>query len=275
MTAGGGTSGSLVLEVAGVKLDARRIERPRGAPDREPTLVFLHEGLGSVAQWKDFPDRLATRLGLGALVYSRRGYGASDPVPPVARPVRFMHDEAYAVLPAVLDVAKIASPLLVGHSDGASIALLYAAAVAGAAGAKRARGVVVLAPHLFVEDVTVKSIAALAEAWETTDLRARLARHHGTNVDGAFLGWSGAWLAPEFRAWNIEPEMGALAAPVLAIQGEDDEYGTLAQVDALKRRAPSLVETRVLAKCGHAPWRDKAGRDARRDRRMVGGNEGF
>ncbi len=241
---------SLFLDVAGARLEAKRIgASPAGAP----TLVFLHEGLGSAAQWKDFPDRVCARTGLGALVYSRRGYGRSDPVPAVARPVRFMHDEAYHVLPAVLDAANLASVVLVGHSDGASIALLYA----GADRAKRARGVVAMAPHLFVEDVTVKSIAATTEAWKTTDLRARLARYHGANVDGAFLGWSGAWLDPAFRAWNLEPDLAHLDVPVLGLQGEDDEYGTLAQLEALKSLAPEHVTTRVLAKCGHAPWREK------------------
>jgi pimeloyl-ACP methyl ester carboxylesterase len=243
-------SGATFLEAAGAKLEARFIGRsPAGAP----TLVFLHEGLGSVAQWKDFPDRVAESLGLGALVYSRRGYGASDPVPAAARPVRFMHDEAYEVLPALLDAAKLDSVILVGHSDGASISLLFAAEDSG----RRVRGVVALAPHLFVEDVTVKSIAAITEAWKTTDLRARLARYHGANVDGAFLGWSGVWLDPAFRAWNIEREVARIDVPVLAIQGEDDEYGTLGQVEALKRLVRGSVETRALAKCGHSPQRDQ------------------
>ena len=243
-------SEALFLQAAGARLEARLVGRsPAGAP----TLLFLHEGLGSVAQWKDFPDRVSERLGLGALVYSRRGYGASDPVPPVARPVRFMHDEAYGVLPALLDAAKLERVVLVGHSDGASIALLFAAADQG----KRARAVVAIAPHLFVEDVTVKSIAAITEAWKTTDLRARLAKYQGANVDGAFLGWSGVWLDPGFRPWNIEREVAAIDVPVLAIQGEDDEYGTLAQVNALARLGQGRVTTRVIAKCGHSPPRDR------------------
>ena len=246
-------SATFFLEAAGAKLEARRIgQSPAGAP----TLVFLHEGLGSVAAWKDFPDRVCEAAGLGALVYSRRGYGASDPVPHAARPVRFMHDEAYEVLPAVLDAAGLESVVLVGHSDGASIALLFAAED-GRERAKRARGVVAMAPHLFVEDVTVKSIAAITnEAWVTTDLRARLSRYHA-DVDGAFLGWSGVWLDPAFRAWNIEREVARVTVPVLVIQGADDEYGTLGQVEGVKRLARGKVEARVIARCGHSPQRDQ------------------
>jgi pimeloyl-ACP methyl ester carboxylesterase len=237
------------LEAAGSRLEVRFVGR---SPPGAPTLVFLHEGLGSVAQWQDFPDRLGAKLGLGALVYSRRGYGASESVPAAPRPVRFMHDEAYELLPALLDAAELDSVVLVGHSDGASIALLFAAEDAGT----RARAVVALAPHLFVEEETVTSIRAITEAWKATDLRARLARYHGANVDGAFLGWSGAWLNPAFRAWNIEEEVARVSVPVLAIQGEDDEYGTRAQIAALKRLVPG-AEARVLVRCGHAPQRDQ------------------
>ena len=237
------------LQAGGASLEVRFVgSSPRGAP----TLVFLHEGLGSVAQWKDFPDRVCARLGLGALVYSRRGYGASDGVSAKPRPVRFMHDEA-EVLSELLDATKLEPVILVGHSDGASIALLCAAADAG----NRVRAVVAMAPHLFIEDVTVKSIAAIAESWNRTDLRGRLAKYHGANVDGAFLGWSAVWLSEAFRAWNIEREVERIAVPVLAIQGEDDEYGTLAQVEALERRARGKVDVRVLAECGHAPWKDQ------------------
>ncbi|MGO8995633.1 MAG: alpha/beta fold hydrolase [Polyangiaceae bacterium] len=246
---------STFLDAAGARLEARFVgSSPAGAP----MLVFLHEGLGSVGGWKDFPDRVCDATGLGALVYSRRGYGASDPVEARARPVRYMHDEAYVALPAVLEAANLADVILVGHSDGASIALLFAAEEAKKEKAQRVRGVVAMAPHLFVEDVSVKSIAAIAQAWETTDLRGRLARYHGANVDGAFLGWSGAWLDPEFRAWNIEREVARIVRPVLVIQGGEDEYGTLAQVESLKRLARGGVETHVLAECGHAPWRDQA-----------------
>jgi pimeloyl-ACP methyl ester carboxylesterase len=248
-------SGETFLQAAGQRLEVRWTRPP--SPDRT-ALVFLHEGLGSVAQWRDFPDVVSERTGAAALVYSRRGYGASDPVPAAPRDVRFMHDEAYVVLPALLDAAGLKSVVLVGHSDGASIALLHAAKE----GPSRVRGVVAIAPHLFVEDVTVKSIAAITETWHRTpDLRSRLARYHGANVDGAFLGWSGVWLDPRFRSWNIEREVSELSVPLLVVQGADDEYGTLAQVEACRRAVtrggPEQVETRVLAQCGHSPHRDQ------------------
>jgi pimeloyl-ACP methyl ester carboxylesterase len=238
------------IDAAGARLEARFLGR---SPAEKPTLVFLHEGLGSVTRWKEFPDRLCARTGLGGFAYSRRGYGKSDPVPAGARPVGYMHDEAYDVLPAVLDAAKLGSVVLVGHSDGASIALLRASRDA----AGRVKGVVAMAPHLFVEDVAVTSIAEMREAWTTTNLRERLAKHHGENVDGAFLGWNGAWLSADFRRWNIEAEVARVTAPVLVIQGEDDEYGTMAQVEAVRRLAKGRVETCILAECGHAPWRDQ------------------
>ena len=240
------------IEAAGQRLEVRF------AGDRSgegPVLVFLHEGLGSMAQWRDFPDRVCADAGWPGLVYSRRGYGASDPVPPVAREVAFMHDEAYVVLPALLDAAQVRSAVLVGHSDGASIALLHAAKEGGV----RVKGVVAMAPHLFVEDVTVKSIAAITETWHRSpELRTRLARYHGANVDGAFLGWSGVWLDPRFRSWNIEREVADLRVPLLVVQGADDEYGTLAQVEACERLVPrGLVEVEVLPECGHAPQKDQ------------------
>lgn len=222
------------------------------APDRAPTLVFLHEGLGSASMWRDFPARLAAATGCGALVYSRRGYGRSDPIER-PRPVTFMHDEADRVLPAVLDAAGVADAILVGHSDGASIALLYAGR-----GGDRLRGVIVEAPHVFVEDVTVASIAEIKEIFRTTDLREKLARHHGDNVDGAFWGWNDAWLDPDFRAWNIEDCLPGIAVPLLVVQGEDDQYGTAAQVEAVARRAGGPCEIVMLPACGHSPHREQA-----------------
>jgi len=233
------------LEAAGQRLEARWIGPP---PEEAPTLVFLHEGLGCAALWKDFPDRVANFTGFGALVYSRRGYGASDPVP-LPRPVRFMHDEAWEVLPAVLDVARVRHAVLVGHSDGASIALLHAARDHSG----RVRGVAALAPHVFVEDRTVRSIAGIAETYRTTDLREKLARYHGENVDGAFWGWNRVWLDPGFRAWNIEDEIPKIEVPLLVVQGADDEYGTLAQVESIADHARAPVEVAILERCGHAP----------------------
>jgi pimeloyl-ACP methyl ester carboxylesterase len=206
-----------------------------------------------VSLWRDFPDRLSAGTGLSALVYSRQGYGASEPAK-LPRPVSFMHDEADRVLPAVLDAAGIHDAILVGHSDGASIALLHAA---HARSHGRVRGVVAMAPHVFVEDVTIASIARARDAYRSTDLRARLLRHHGDNVDCAFLGWSGAWLDPAFRSWNIEAEIEKVACPMLLVQGEDDEYGTLAQLTSIARHARVPVTTCILARCGHSPQRDR------------------
>ncbi len=244
---------SVPAETGFLHAGGRRLEYAwHGPPPGEaPTLVFLHEGLGCVSLWRDFPARLAEATGCGALVYSRAGYGRSDPVP-LPRPVRFMHDEGLRVLPEVLNAAGVRDAILVGHSDGASIALVHAGS--GAAG--RVRALVLEAPHVFVEDVSVASIAAVGEAYRDTDLRARLARHHGANVDCAFHGWNGVWLDPEFRAWNIEDCLPRVAVPVLVVQGEADEYGTVAQVEAIRRQAAGPVETVILPRVGHSPHRD-------------------
>lgn len=216
-----------------------------------PTLVFLHEGLGSAAQWRDFPDSLAQSTGCGAFVYSRYGYGGSDPVT-LPRPVTYMHDEA-AILADLLEKQGIADPILVGHSDGASITLIHAFSQRS----PLPRSAVVMAPHVFVEDISVRSIAAARVAWETTDLREKLKRWHGENVDCAFLGWNGAWLDPAFRDWSIESGLPGIRCPLLVIQGADDEYGTLEQVRRIERGSGGPVETLVLPDCGHAPQRDQ------------------
>lgn len=221
-------------------------------PERAPTLVFLHEGLGCAATWRDFPARVAEATGCGALVYSRAGYGASDPVD-LPRPVGFMHHEGVAVLPEVLEVAGVRDAVLVGHSDGASIALVHA----GSGRAARVRALVVEAPHVFVEDVSVESIARMRDAYRSTDLPRKLARYHGDNTECAFRGWNDVWLDPAFRAWNIEEYLPRITVPVLVIQGEDDEYGTLAQVEAIRTQVGGPVETLVLPDCGHSPHRDQ------------------
>jgi pimeloyl-ACP methyl ester carboxylesterase len=215
-----------------------------------PTLVFLHEGLGCVSLWRDFPDKVARRLGARALVYSRFGYGQSDGLA-VKRTPRFMHEEALEVLPELLDCLGIARPLLIGHSDGASIALIHAAAAG-----RPVSGLVVMAPHVYIEDVCLESIARVRATYAGGNLRARLAKHHA-RVDDAFLGWADTWLLPEFRAWTIEGLVGQIAIPVLAIQGEDDEYGTLAQLDRIESRAKGPVRRLVLPSCGHSPHRDQ------------------
>ena len=213
-----------------------------------PVVVFLHEGLGSLAAWKDFPQRFCAAHGLRGLVFSRYGYGRSTPKPATERwAADTMHSQAHELLPELLKTLSIVRPWLFGHSDGASIALLHAARFPVA-------GIVVIAPHINVEELAIKSIAAARVAYETTDLRQRLARYHD-DVDSAFRGWNDMWLDPEFRNWNIEAELDAISCPVLAVQGEDDEYGTLAQVQGIARRA---AQTRllVLAHCAHSPHRD-------------------
>jgi len=232
----------------------RRLEYEWHGPgaDAAPTLVFLHEGLGCVTLWRDFPARLAAATGCGALVYSRAGSGKSDPLP-LPRSLRFMHDEALLALPEVLDAAEVHDAILVGHSDGGSIALIHA----GGAGAHRVRALVLEAPHVFCEDLSVESIARAAEKYREGDLRRALERHHGANVDVAFWGWNRAWLDPAFRAWNIEEYLGRIQCPALVIQGEDDEYGTVAQVDAIEAGSGGPVSRLILPACGHSPHREQ------------------
>jgi pimeloyl-ACP methyl ester carboxylesterase len=221
------------------------------AADAAPTLVLQHEGLGCVTMWRDFPQVLAARTGCGVLVYSRRSYGMSDPRP-LPWPVSYMHDEAHEVLPRVLDAAGIRRAVLVGHSDGASISVIYA----GSRQDFRVHGLVLLAPHFFVEDISVASIAAAKEAFEKGDLRERLARHH-KHVDIAFHGWNDAWLLPEFRDWRIEDELAHVRVPILIIQGEDDQYGTRAQIALAEEAAYCPVDALLLAGCRHAPQFDQ------------------
>lgn len=232
-------------------IDGRRLEYRTipGTADR-PTLVFLHEGLGCAALWRDFPDKVARRLGWPALVYSRLGYGRSDGLGG-KRNVDFMHREAIDVLPALLRALRIDRSLLIGHSDGASIALIHAAQTPAAIA-----GLVLMAPHVFVEAVTVTSIARIAERYETTDLRQRLAHYHA-HVDDAFRGWADIWLSPSFRTWSLGAEVAALATPALLIQGEDDEYGSLSQLDAFAAASRARISRLVLRDCGHAAFRDQ------------------
>jgi pimeloyl-ACP methyl ester carboxylesterase len=214
------------------------------------TVVLLHEGLGSVGLWRDFPDRLAGVLGCRVLAYSRFGYGQSDRIVRPRTP-RFMHEEALEVLPELLTTLGVDRPILVGHSDGASIALVHAAAHP-----QNVTALVLMAPHVFVEEITLRSIARVAERYETTDLKARLARHHA-NVDDAFLGWAETWLSPQFRTWSLVSEVSRLRTPTLLIQGADDDYGTLAQIDAIAEAAPVPVQRLVVERCGHSPHRDQ------------------
>ncbi|MDH5760960.1 MAG: alpha/beta hydrolase [Gemmatimonadota bacterium] len=235
------------LDVAGTQLEVRRFGPP---PADSPPIVFLHEGLGSAGLWRDYPARLCEALGRSGLAYSRVGYGASEPVRR-PRTVSFMHTEAHEVLPVLLDAAGLSRVDLYGHSDGASIALLFASRHP-----RRARSLVLEAPHVFVEDVTTTSIARINDAYGTTDLRGKMARWHD-DPDGAFLGWTEVWLDPEFRSWDIQDVLPDVSAPVLVLQGEDDEYGSWAQVDAVVEGVAGPVRTRRLPECRHAPHRDQ------------------
>jgi pimeloyl-ACP methyl ester carboxylesterase len=232
-----------------VVADGKRLEASAFGPppDTAPTLVLLHEGLGSVALWRDFPARLAEATGFGVFVYSRAGYGRSDPVD-LPRPLDYMTREARFSLPAVLGAIGFRQGALVGHSDGASIAAIYA----GEHADERVKALVLMAPHLFTEKPGLASIAEAKRAYETGDLRARLAKYHA-HVDSAFLGWNGAWLDPGFRAWNIQEFVDRWRVTALVIQGAADQYGSLAQVHAIETRSPAPVETLVLDGCRHSP----------------------
>lgn len=221
-----------------------------------PLLVFLHEGLGSVAMWKDWPAQVCAETGCRGLVFSRYGYGWSTPRAPDEKwPPHYLHEQARDALPALFAAlgvdARRDRPVLFGHSDGGSIALLYAAMYPDAVA-----GIAVAAPHIFVEDVTVVNIALAREAYLHTDLREKLRRYHA-DPDSAFRGWNDAWLAPGFRQWNIQDFLPAITCPILAIQGEEDEYATLAQIHGIHALAP---QTRLLALpgCGHSPHKDQS-----------------
>jgi pimeloyl-ACP methyl ester carboxylesterase len=253
------------ITIGGVNLEVMCISAPASHSDRVP-IVFLHEGLGSVAMWRDFPEQVCRATGRAGLVYSRRGYGRSDAVPDVRGQGRlqpdYMHKEAAEVLPELLRQCGIPKPVLIGHSDGGTIALLHAAQFP-------VEACVVMAPHLFVEDISIAAITAAREAYETGDLRQRLAKFHD-DVDCAFWQWNDIWLSEAFRGFNIEDDCKQITCPLLAIQGHQDPYGTMAQIDALGgievdfsskiSLLPSWNLRRVLLKleqCGHSPQRDQ------------------
>lgn len=245
------------IRFADIPWDGRRIAleyqwvgQPRAESSR-PVVVFLHEGLGSISMWRDFPHRFCQAHGLAGLVFSRYGYGRSTPRPREEKlPPNYLHKQAYEALPAFLDAVGVQRPWLFGHSDGGSIALLYAARLP-----QEVSGIVAMAPHIFVEDITIAGIRAAREAYAITDLEQRLARHH-TDAHSVFFGWNDGWLDPAFRAWNIEAELPRIACPILAVQGEGDEYGTLEQVYGIRRHNPR-AEVLVLKDCGHSPQRDQ------------------
>jgi len=233
-----------------VLIDGKRLETLLLSPTANaPTIVMLHEGLGSLAMWKDFPDQLANATGCGVLLYSRYGHGKSQRLAE-KRAVDFMHHEAKVVLPELLRHFAIEQPVLLGHSDGASIALIYAGTWPA-----RVRALILEAPHVFVEDQSIRSIAAIRTLYESTGLPQKLARYHD-HVNETFRGWNDIWLDPNFRNWNIEEYLAPIACPVLVIQGENDEYGTLAQIEAICRRIPA-TQTKILSNCGHSPHHDQ------------------
>jgi pimeloyl-ACP methyl ester carboxylesterase len=240
-----------MLKVGSAELEYRMIGP---LPHEAPTLVLLHEGLGSVGQWGDFPDRLATATSAGVFVYSRAGYGQSSPVP-LPRPLTYMHDEALEVLPKLLDAIGFRRGILIGHSDGASIATIYAGGVQD----HRIRGLSLIAPHFVVEDVGIASIAAAKQAYESTDLREKLARWH-KDVDVAFRGWNEAWLDPEFRNWDISESLAYIRVPVQIVQGEADQYGTLCQIEIAQEECYCPVDVTLLPGIGHAPHREAPNR---------------
>lgn len=238
-----------MVQVNGVALEVQRLPGPGGG--QLAPVVFLHEGLGSVAMWRDWPGQVCEAAGRAGFVYSRRGYGRSQSVPDVRGAGRlmpdYMHREALDVLPELLAKLGVDSPVLLGHSDGATIALIHAAHFP-------VRACIVMAPHVIVEDVSIRSIEEAREAYMNTQLRSRLARYHD-DVDTAFWQWNDIWLAPAFRDFDIRAECRGIRAPVLAIQGADDAYGTLRQIEDIHPAGP--IARQVLARCGHSPHKDQ------------------
>ena len=239
-----------------LRIEYRWLNETANKPKSDaPIAVFLHEGLGSIAMWRDWPQALCERLGMRGLVYSRPGYGLSTPREHDMKwPVDFMTAQARDILPALLDALEIdmrqrSRMWVIGHSDGGSIALLYAALSPDALA-----GAVVIAPHVFVEDISVESIAQTKQLYETTDLRSKLARYHA-DVDSAFYGWNDIWLNPAFRQWTIAAELASIRQPLVAIQGHDDNYGTMAQIDTIAAHVPHARLVKLDA-CGHSPHRD-------------------
>jgi pimeloyl-ACP methyl ester carboxylesterase len=235
------------LDLGAMRLEYRMIG-PR--PDAAPIIVMLHEGLGCVGLWGEFPDRLAAATGAGVFGYSRAGYGRSSPAR-LPRPLTYMQDEAREVLPRLLAAIGFRRGLFVGHSDGASIAAIYAGSIQD----HRVRGLVLIAPHFVTEDMGIAEIARARAAYAATDLRARLARWHD-DVDNAFKGWSDAWLDPGFRSWSITDALAYIRVPILIVQGERDRYGTVRQIELAQQECSCPVEVALMPGVGHAPHRE-------------------
>lgn len=238
------SAGSGLLTAGGKRLEYRCLGP---APEAAPTIVMLHEGLGCVALWRDFPEKVAAATGLGVFVFSRAGYGRSDPAE-LPRPLDFMTREAVDVLPEVLDQIGLRRGILLGHSDGATIAAIYGGRVPDS----RLCGLILMAPHFFTEPMGLAEIAKTREVYETTDMRRKMAKYH-RDPDNAFRGWNDTWLHPDFEAWNVAGVIDDLRVPVLAIQGRDDQYGTLAQIDEIERRIPAPLEISIIDDCRHSP----------------------
>ncbi len=231
----------------GHSVRAKLLKPLTGYSEADPTMVFLHEGLGSIEQWRDFPQALVSETGLAALIFDRYGFGGSDPLHR-ARDGSYLQREDISSLVGVLDSYDVKSPILIGHSDGGTVALLFASHFPD-----RAVGVIVEATHVFTEDLTLRGIRAAVVAYNDRGLRKKLLRYHGDKTDDMFFRWLDDWLSPEFSDWNIEAGLPAICCPVLIIQGEDDEYGTIAQVTSIRNRVSGRVENLLIPGCGHSP----------------------
>jgi len=241
-------------ETTHIRIEGKRLEMAwyGPSPHETLTLVFLHEGLGCVAMWRDFPYRLAQATGCSAMVFSRLGYGGSDACSH-HRSVRFMHEEGLIILPKLLETIEIQQCIVIGHSDGGSIGIIYS----GGTPASPLKGLITEAAHVFCEDISIRSIQAARERYVSGDLRKKLEKYHGQNTDCAFWGWNNAWLHPDFKNWNLEEFLPGIKVPVLAIQGENDPYGSPAQVDAITRQSGGKTKSLMLPQCGHAPHIDR------------------
>jgi pimeloyl-ACP methyl ester carboxylesterase len=254
---------TFLVQADGRNLRVMTVLPSGGQAAGEATLVFLHEGLGSIGQWRDFPRRLAGATGLGAIIYDRQGFGGSDPLD--RGDEQYLQREDLTSLSAVLDACSVQAPVLIGHSDGGTIALLYAAQVP-----ERPRGVITLAAHVFVEEATLAGIRNAVQAFETGELKQKLSRYHAENTDSMFCGFKDDWLLPRYREWNIEACLQNIRCPLLVIQGEDDEYGTAAQVEAITVGVSGPVESMLIPGCGHNPHLQAGERVLSEMKRFIG-----
>lgn len=237
----------LDILIEGQSVRTKSLKPATGCSEVAPTLVFLHEGLGSIAQWRDFPEALVRETGLAALIFDRYGYGGSAPLHK-ARSGTYLQREDVSSLVGVLDFYGIKAPILIGHSDGGTVALLFAAHFP-----ERVLAVIAEATHVFTESLTLSGIRDAVVAYNERGLREKLFRHHGDKTDDMFLRWVDEWLAPEFRDWSIEDRLASISCPLLVIQGEDDEYGTIAQVESIRSKVSGRVESLLIPNCGHSP----------------------